>query len=95
MEWQVWQAVRDTPAAVWFAECFDIDSSGRALTQARTQPFTEAEFKSEVRELPSFFDDIHWGNFGKIGERIVCHDYGRNLLLSLGAQSIEMKPISD
>lgn len=85
-EWKVWKAVVDTPIEHWFAPCSYIDAWGTCLIQARTVPFdSEESFKQAVEavggRLPAFFDDIHFGNFGMLDGRLVCHDYGFTLFL--------------
>ncbi|ARK07462.1 hypothetical protein LAV_00062 [Sphingobium phage Lacusarx] len=85
-EFKVWSEVKDTPIEHWFAPCHYIDAMGICLIQDRTKPFeTDKEFKAEVEKiggkLPAFFDDIHFGNFGMLNGRLVCHDYGFNHFL--------------
>jgi hypothetical protein len=93
-EWKVWNAVKDTPLEPWFAPCINIDLMGVALIQQRTKPFeSEKEFHTYVEKhcdgkLPSFFDDIHYGNFGIYEDRLVCHDYGFNHFLD---EAVRMK----
>jgi hypothetical protein len=89
-EMKVWQEVEGTPLEHWFAECHEIDAWGLALIQQKTEPFdNETEFHEMVEKigpLPKFFDDIHWGNFGKIDDRLVCHDYGFTKFLQFGVK---------
>lgn len=86
-EWKVWNAVKDTPLEHWFAPCVSIDLMGVALVQKKTKVFEDQdEFHAYVEKhcngtLPSFFDDIHFGNFGIFEGRLVCHDYGFNHFL--------------
>lgn len=94
VEWQVWNAVEHTDLAGWFAPCIDIDPMGIALIQQRTKPIdSEDEFRKLVETtrggvLPSFFDDIHYANFGTIDGLLVCHDYGFNHFLD---EAVKMK----
>lgn len=91
-EWKVWKAVEHTPHAEWFAPCIDIDLMGVALIQKRTKPFdSREEFNAHVDKyhggkLPAFFDDVHYGNFGTLDGRLVCHDYGFNHFLDEAAK---------
>lgn len=85
-EWQVWQAVRDTPMAIHFAPCHSISPCGAVLIQSRTRPAGMDEFP---RLMPAFLTDFKRTNYGVIvgkkGERkFVCHDYGLHLLLENG-----------
>lgn len=89
MEWKVWEAIKHTPHAIWFAPCHDISANGLALVQERTRPMTEEEFAT-VTEVPEYLSDVFWGNFGWLDGRVVCHDYGRNNLLRLGGDAAKM-----
>jgi len=86
-EWKVWKAVEHTPHAEWFAPCVSIDLFGVALVQKRTKGFdSREEFNAYVEKhhdgkLPAFFEDVHYGNFGLLEGRLVCHDYGFNHFL--------------
>ena len=94
LEWTVWQEIQAVPeAAVWFAPCVRIDSWGMALIQKRTKPFESAEdFYAAAPELPWFFDDAHWANFGLLDGRVVCHDYGYNHFITACMKRGKMKP---
>lgn len=87
-EWKVWQEVKDYTIGLWFAPCYDIDSLGNVLVQARTVPFeSEEAFHAACGgKVPSCFDDIHYGNWGMFEGRVVCHDYGYNHLLGFAAK---------
>jgi hypothetical protein len=86
-EWQVWNAVVDTPIEHYFAPCHGIDQQGNVLIQSRTEVFqSEKSFMRAIEAqhggtIPSFFDDVHYGNFGEIDGQVVCHDYGYNHFL--------------
>jgi hypothetical protein len=89
VEMGVWREVRETPIEKWFAPCEAIDSLGLVLFQRRTQPFAsrqafDAEVLRQSTTLPDFFDDVHWGNFGMLEGRLVCHDYGFNHFIKQG-----------
>lgn len=97
-EMLVWREVEHTPIEDWFAPCVEIDSYGLVLFQKRTQPIkSEEELKKllfetrNVRNLPDFFDDAHYANFGIYGGRVVCHDYGFNHFIQHGVKSNWMK----
>jgi len=40
------------------------------------QKTEEKPNKPRPKEIPDFFTDIKWDNFGWIGNKFVCHDYG-------------------
>lgn len=82
IEWKIWQAVRDTPVADWFAECYEIDCWGGALIQRRAdvfeseKAFLQALERTRAGHVPDIFDDVRYNNFGLIAEVVVCVDYG-------------------
>lgn len=83
-EYELWNEVKDTDLAKFFAPVIDIDIWAGALIMARTQPITQQQFEKEVKEVPFFFTDIHWANFGRLKGKIVCHDYGYHDVLKAG-----------
>jgi hypothetical protein len=92
-EWLVWQAVKGTPNAKWFAPCFEISHDGKALIQSRTQVFTRTSFIEAVSSIPVFFDDVHYGNWGMLDGHPVCHDYGYNHFIEIAARTTRMKKV--
>lgn len=92
-EWQTWQNLAHTDYAKFLAPCDDISSSGIALIQKRVRPLPSKadEQAAGVRSLlarcrvPDFLTDFKRENYGILDGRIVCCDYGSNLLLNHGA----------
>lgn len=80
-EWQVWEAVKDTEHARWFAPCVAMSACGTVMIQARTKPVEKEDLPAEV---PAFFTDLKPMNWGRLGDRIVCHDYGFHRMLERG-----------
>lgn len=80
-EWQVWQSVKDTELAKWFAPCISISASGTVLVMQRAKPVSVDELPKLV---PVFFTDLKAENWGLIGKRYVCVDYGLHLLHERG-----------
>ena len=80
IEWETWQ---DTMwidhARPWLAPCHSISPSGAVLIQRRTKPA-----KKYPEKIAAWFTDIKRSNFGMIGKRFVCHDYGCNLICNSG-----------
>jgi hypothetical protein len=83
-EHDVWERIRDTELAKWFAPVVRISSCGSVLLMKRTKPITTAELPDKV---PAFFTDLKRDNWGRLGKQIVCHDYGNHLLLEKGMTS--------
>lgn len=85
IEATVWKRVRDSKElARWFAPVVVISDHGRWAIQARTQPVTLEELRRKLPRVPAFFTDLKAGNWGRLGKRIVCHDYGSLLITEQG-----------
>lgn len=57
----------------WFAPVLWMSPNGKILVMQKTE---EKPSKERPREVPAFFTDLKWDNFGWIGNKFVCHDYG-------------------
>lgn len=78
---QVWERVRQTKLAVWFAPVIRISGSGVVLFMRKTTPCRPAELPKKV---PAFFTDLKSDNWGWLDGRVVCHDYGHHLMIEKG-----------
>lgn len=81
LEHEIWRAVKSTEFACWFAPISQISGNGLFLLQKRTKPVARKDLPAKV---PAFFTDLKPENWGWYRGRIVCHDYGRNLLMERG-----------
>ena len=63
----------------WFAPVEYISSNGGVLIMKRTEVRTN---KKKPDEVPAFIQDAHEDNFGWIGNKFVCHDYGCQTFLT-------------
>ena len=77
----VWQRVRGTEFAKWFAPVHAISDNGTVLLMERTGPLLPRELPKQV---PAFFTDLKLSNWGRLNGRVVCHDYGIHLLIEKG-----------
>ena len=59
--------------AKWFAPCVDISPSGHFLIQKKCKPLID--IKCLPKNIPGFFTDVHWNNFGMLNGKFVCFDY--------------------
>lgn len=57
----------------WFAPVKWISPNGKLLVMERTYEKPE---KERPKYVPDFFTDLKRDNFGWIGNKFVCHDYG-------------------
>lgn len=80
-EWNVWQAVKETKLARWFAPCVDISPRGIVLIARRCKPIPREMLPDKV---PAFFTDLKVENWGLYEGRPVCLDYGCHLMLERG-----------
>lgn len=79
-EWQVWQDAQFMPHALdWLAPCVSISPCGLVLIQKKTEPA-----KRFPEKLPVWLTDTKRANYGMIGRRFVCHDYGTHLMCNSG-----------
>jgi hypothetical protein len=89
-EWTIWQDVQSAAKwAKWFAPCLEIDAFGTALIQARTVPMTDEQWAS-LKRVPNFMADLKRDNWGMLGGRPVCHDYGNHQFFSRGISKARM-----
>ena len=93
IEWETWQNVKFTSGlkqdyAQYFAPCLAISPCGTILAQAAARPLDHTQLPEYI---PSFFTDIKKENFGIIDDKIVCIDYGNNLLMTLGLNKRQRK----
>jgi hypothetical protein len=89
LEWQIWQRVKEWPAAArWFAPCRFISPDGKLLIMERT---IEPRAKDYPTKMPVFLTDFKRTNYGMIGGKLVCHDYGVSLVMEHGFYSKVMR----
>lgn len=72
LEEEIWQMVKETDAAKWFAPCVDISPCGMFLLQKRVEQKPKSEYPKYV---PSFFGDMKYTNYGWLNGQLVCCDY--------------------
>lgn len=85
LEWNVWNHVKGTDLAKWFAPVEYISPCGKVLLQKKTKPFRSDNQLPD--RIPSFFTDTKLDNWGLLGRQAVCHDYGYHLLLERGMKA--------
>lgn len=56
----------------WFAPILYCSPNGKILIMERTKELN----RKKPDKVPDFFTDVKESNFGWIGKRLVCHDYG-------------------
>lgn len=73
--WYEVQGLKGSKAWVkeWFAPIKYCSPNGKILIMKRTKQDFK---KTRPNKVPSFFQDVKSDNFGWIGNKFVCHDYG-------------------
>ena len=88
MEHITWNAVRNTEYAKWFAPVYRVTPGGHALIMRRTREARAGD--PEFPEIPDFFVDVRYRNWGIMDGRWVCHDYAYHNIMSSGLKNIQM-----
>lgn len=75
-EWNIWRDAQENPEiAAWLAPVRFVSSCGQFLIQDRTAPITRVP-----KRVPSFMCDLKAENMGRLGRRVVFHDYANTLI---------------
>jgi len=79
VEYMIWEEVKGLSGSLewvkeWFAPVKWISPNGRILIMKKTK---EDYKKKKPEGIPSFLWDVKEDNFGWIGNKFVCHDYGQ------------------
>lgn len=83
VEFDLYQTVEKIPELEkWFAPIVGMSPCGRVLIMKKAD--MNRSINDYPKEIPSFMFDVKKGNFGFIGKRFVCIDYGYNLLYVTG-----------
>lgn len=90
-EWEFWQVAKKTKWAKWFAPCEQISPCGTILVQHKAVVFRDTD--KMPTQLPRFFTDLKSENYGKIGNQIVCVDYGITLATEIALRRDTMRTI--
>lgn len=60
----------------WFAPVLWMSPNGKILVMEKTNKEPKNKKLQRPREVPAFFTDLKYDNWGWIGNRFVCHDFG-------------------
>ncbi len=80
LEDEIWQMVKDTNIAKWFAPCVAISPCGIYLIQERAETRPKSEYP---KMIPNFFSDLKYANYGWIKGKFVCVDYASCISTSM------------
>lgn len=73
-EWLLWQQWKSQPAlSRWLAPCYEISADGRRLVMEYVH---DLEPWKPITEIPNWLREPQKENFGYMGKKIVCRDYG-------------------
>ncbi len=59
----------------WFAPILWMSPNGKILVMEKTSEDPKNKKLERPREVPTFFSDLKYDNWGWIGNKFVCHDY--------------------
>ncbi len=95
-EHQVWEHVKETKWAKWFAPVVSISPAGTTLIMRKCEV---ARLEDMPRQVPAFMTDLKFENWGwytptKGERRLVCLDYGNHLMLEHGLTN-RMRTVRD
>lgn len=79
-EWEVFNFVNATPHHRLLAPCFSISPDAQFLIMGRTFPIKDV--KDLPSRVPAWMTDLKPQNWGRRGDKVVCHDYATNLVLN-------------
>ncbi len=80
-EYMLWNEIRGLKGRLawvkeWFAPVLWMSPNGKILCMQKTSEFPKNKKLERPKEVPTFFTDLKRDNFGWIGNKFVCHDYG-------------------
>lgn len=80
-EFDIWSNIKANHKeyAKFLAPCSRISGCGRLLLMEKTMPVKAEELP---KMIPYFLCDTKLINWGKLGRRVVCHDYGNHRFYS-------------
>lgn len=81
LEFHIWNDVKETKYAKWFAPIKHMSPCGRILLQRKCK-FDHLE--NYPTKIPEFMSDIKSDNFGWLNGQFVCVDYAGSNLITTG-----------
>ena len=80
-EYMLWDEIRGLKnerawVKEWFAPVIWMSPNGKILCMQKASEYPKNKKLERPKEIPAFFSDVKWDNFGWIGNRFVCFDYG-------------------
>lgn len=80
-EYLLWDEIRGLKNELawvkdWFAPVLWMSPNGKILCMKKASEFPKNKKLERPTEVPAFFSDVKWDNFGWVGNRFVCFDYG-------------------
>lgn len=85
IEFRTWNELCDTTYGKWLAPVKGISTGGQALFMAKTTAIPKGKLPAK---MPKWLSDFKPDNYGLYEGRVVCHDYGTNLILRNGPFSM-------
>ena len=73
IENRIWWEIMQTPIEKWFAPVISCSDAGKYLLQKRVESLPKNQYP---KEIPAFFTDTKYSNFGMFEGKFVCCDFG-------------------
>jgi hypothetical protein len=89
-EYQIWEELCETEIGKWLAPVRSLSPCGIWLLQERCMPMGLAD---RPKRVPEFFADIKPENWGLLGGKPVCFDYGNHALFTKAARRSRLKTV--
>jgi hypothetical protein len=94
LEYMIWREIKGNYwYNRWFAQVLWMNEKGTILVMRKARPVRNQNHPTyKSMKIPHFFSDIHSGNYGWIGKRFVCFDYG-NTPITKGWNLLRMRKL--
>lgn len=89
-EWEIYDFLRNTTTCDLLAPCHAISDDSHFLLQSRTTPLGPKP--NLPAKVPYWMSDFKLANWGKLKNKVVCHDYASCLVLNYCATGKAKKP---
>ena len=88
VEARIWSEIMNAPYfAKWFAPIHHISPNGMFVIQDKVDKIPDSQYPTEI---PAFFADTKYENFGLLNGKFVCFDYG-SIIITEGNWTKKMK----
>lgn len=89
-EWDTYHNIKNShpKLAKYLAPCIQISNAGKVMLQQKTECIRSSQLP---KSIPFFLADTKLQNWGKLGNKVVCHDFANSRIYSHVSQRM-VKP---